>query len=161
MGAASLGLGEDVSALGLLDRNLNLGLLELLAVHTDAGLHDVAGDDGANTLGRSGKDDVALLNGEDLGDVTEHLGDLEQHELRRVVLLDLVVDGQVQLDVVGVGNGRLGNDVAQGQEGIEALGYRPGKALLLGLPLGVPGRHVNAEGIAWLAGQRAGLRGRR
>lgn len=145
-----LSFSELVGAGRLLDADLDLGLLELLAVDLDAGAHDVTGDDGTDALRRARQDDVALLQRHDLGDVAQEPRELEQHEVRRVLLLHLAVDAEVQLYGVRVRDRRLRDDVADRQEGVEPLGDVPGETLLLGLVLDVPRRHVDAEGVAFL-----------
>lgn len=141
--------GKGVRAGRLLDRNLNAASLELLAVYPHAGADDIAGDRGANTGRGSGEDNVAGLQGHDLGYVAQDAGDLVDHQVGRTLLLDLAVDLEPQLNVLGVLDGILGDDLAHGQEGIETLGDVPGQTLLLGLILGVAGRHVNGHGVRY------------
>ena len=121
----SSSLRELVGAGGLLDGDLDLGFVEFLPADADAGAQDVAGDDGPHALGGAGDDDVAALEGHDLRDVAQQAGDLEQHELGGVLLLDVAVDGEVQLDGVRVRDRGLGDEVADGQEGVEPLGDVP------------------------------------
>lgn len=148
-----LRLSKLVRARRLLNGNLNLGLGQLLAADTKTGADHVTGHGRADAGRGSGQDDVAGLEGHDLGDVAQDAGDLEEHEVGGAFLLDDVVDLEEELNVVGVGDGGFLDDVAHGQKGVEALGDGPGETLLLGLVLVVACRHVDGEGIGCLGCQ--------
>lgn len=62
----------------------------------------------------------------------------------------LIIHRQVKFDVVGVWDGGFGDDVGDGEEGVEAFCDAPGQTLLFGFVLGVAGCHVDAERIACL-----------
>lgn len=141
-------LHEHVGARRLLYGNLHLGLFQLLSVHSDTSRHDVSGHNWANTLGSSGDDNVACLERHDLRDVAQESGNGEEEELCRVLLLGFAVDLQPYLDVVRVWDFGLGDDLADGQESVEALGDIPGKTLLLGLLLDIPCCHVDGQSVA-------------
>jgi hypothetical protein len=89
------------------------------------------------------------VEGHDLGDVAQNSGDLVDHKVSGALLLGLAVQLEEELDVVRVLDGGLRDDVAHGQEGVEALGNGPGKTLLLGLVLGIAGSEVNGDGISY------------
>lgn len=146
---AVLCLSKLVSRGRFLNAKLNLASVKFLAIHTDTSTEDITWRDGANTRRRSSKDDVARVQRHDARDVAQDARDAVDHQARRALLLGLAVDRQEELNVMGIGNGGLGYDVAHGQEGIEALGNVPGKALLLGLVLDVAGSHVDGDGVGW------------
>src|SRR3569833_1197394 len=64
-------LGEFVGSCGLFHGHLELGLIQFLPVDTDAGSHDITGDDGSDSLGRARQNNVAFLELHDLGDVAQ------------------------------------------------------------------------------------------
>lgn len=153
--SSTLCLSKYVGGGRFFDGNLNFGLLELLAIHPQTGPHDIAGDNGTDAGGRSGDNEITRLERHDPGDVAEDLGDLEEHKVGRGILFRLAVDLEEELDVVGVGNRGLGDDLAQGQERIKALGNVPRQALPLRLVLAVSGCHVDREQIGYKAGREA------
>ena len=73
-----------------------------------------------------------------------------QHQLRAVGLLHLAVDGQPEVYVVRVLDARLGDELGDGHEGVEALGDGPGEALFLGFVLDVAGSHVDGDGVCFI-----------
>lgn len=143
-----LGLGVPVAALAVLHLNLDPPLLELLAVHLDGRRHYIPGLDLAHALGRSGQDQVALLEGHDARDLGQEARDAVEHQAGRVGLALLGAHAQAQEGVVRIGQTGLGDLLGNGQESVEALGDRPGESLLLSLFLDVAGGHVDAEEVA-------------
>ena len=98
---------------------------------------------GGDAGGSSGRDDVAGGEGKVAGQVGDQGGDGEQH-LRRVhLLLDCIVHGQSQRQVLRVGN-LVGSHEAgtQGSECIIAFREEPGQAFSDGPLLLVPGGDV-------------------
>ena len=72
-----------------------------------------------------------------------------EHEPRTIVLARMAVDAQEELNVVRVRDGRFGNGIADGEEGVKAFSDGPGETFSLGFVLGVAGGHVDGEAVAF------------
>lgn len=116
-----LSLGEGVRTGRLLNRNLNSTLLYLLSINPQTSAHNITGRSRADTSRCTSEDNITRVKGHDLRDVTQDTRDLVDHEVGRALLLGLAVKLKEELNVVGILDGCLGNDVAHGQESIEAL----------------------------------------
>ncbi|MCV5062501.1 hypothetical protein OFM35_28850, partial [Escherichia coli] len=95
----------------LLDRDLDLGLLNLLAIHTDTGAHDIAGDNWANTLGSASQDDVTGLERHNLGDIAKDAGNLVLLLLGPAILTLFPVEPVLRFGIVRVLNTGLLNEL--------------------------------------------------
>ena len=104
--------------------------------------------DRSHTGRGAGQHQVPLGQGEVLGDVTDEVGQGEDHVPRMAGLPGLAVDLAPQADVVRVGDAGQGDEGTDGQTGVEHLGQCPGVAFPLGLLLEVPGRHVEGQAVA-------------
>ena len=152
----------------------NAELVEHLAVQSRVGhldLNLVAGIDRTDTSRGTGEQHVTLLQGHDTRDELDKVRDVEDHVLRRALLLHLTVDRELETDVRVVGDLRGRDELAalsvccmqekldlqgreislhspNGAEGVQSLGSGPGQSLLLRRVLHVASRHVDGEGVA-------------
>lgn len=144
-----LSLLELISALPVLNLDLDPPLFNLLPVNLNTSLHDLAGLDLPDTLRCARQDQVTRLEGHHTGNVCQDARDAEQHQPRRVRLAQLVADRQLQEGIMRVRDPGLGDTLRDGQEGVEALSDRPGQTLALGLVLDVARRHVDCEDVTF------------
>jgi len=142
-------LSKLIRTLTVLDLDLNVGLFNLLSVHTHAGSNDVASLYSADTLGSASQNDVSFFKCHDSADIGQLSRNLEEHEIGVVVLLHLAVDAQKQLNVMRVGDLGLCDGTSDWEEGVKPLCNAPWKTLLLGLLLDVTASHVNSEKVTF------------
>ena len=119
--------------------DVGFDLLRLLAEALDAEAHGLAGlqEDRvrlhahADAGRRAGGDDVAGLQGHELADVADELGDAEDHRLGRAVLAAVAVDLEPHVEVLRVGDFVVGDEPgADRAEGVAALALVPLAAAL-------------------------------
>lgn len=132
----------------VLHLNLNLSLLDFLAIDLDRTPHHIPRLDLAHALGRTRQHQIPRFQRHHTGDVCELPRDPEQHQIRRVRLPQLIADGQLQERIVRVRDRGLRDPLGDREEGVKALGDRPGKSLLLGLVLQVARGHVDGQHVA-------------
>lgn len=124
----------------------------------DPGLQLVVLLHGGNSFRGPGEDEVPLLQGDELADVADEVGDGEDHLRGAAALLQLVVHLQPQLHAARVGDALFGDELADGAGGVEGFGEGPGQTFGLALVLDVPGCHVQAQSVARNVLHGVGLR---
>ena len=102
--------------------------------------------DGAYASGGTRVEEVARLQGEELGDVGDDLVDLIKHIGGAAFLDGPSVDVEVEMDALDVEELLLGNPLADGSRAVEALTDGPGLTGLRGALLEVTGREIDAYG---------------
>ena len=112
----------------------------------EVALEVVVDVDGAYACGGASVEEVARLQGEELGDVGDDLVDLIKHIGGAAFLDGLTVDVEVEVDTLDVEELLLGNPLADGSRAVEALTNGPGLASLRGALLEVTGRKIYAYG---------------
>lgn len=73
------------------------------------------------------------------------------------MLTHRVVDGKSQSGIMWIRDGGFGNEIADGAEGVEALGNGPGKTGAFGGFLDVAGGHVDGDDVACGRGEEVQL----
>lgn len=141
---------KDVALVGISinDIELHVSLDDISSIRLQATPDDVATFDGTDTLGGTGQNHVTLFQGHDLADIAQDAGDVEEHEVGVILLLDLVIDTQPDEDVMGVCDSVAGDFLTDGEKGVETLCDGPRQTLLFGLILHIARRQVDAEEIA-------------
>lgn len=143
---------EFIGPLTIAHGDLDARLLNILPVDPQSRLHDITRCDRPDSLRRTSKHNVALLQSHYPANITQLARDAEQHELCVVSLLDLAVHAQPKMSILRIGDPRLGNQVADGHESVETLCNGPRESLFLCFLLYVTSSHVDGEEVAWFVG---------
>lgn len=113
--ASSILKGSLELVVALAVNGTNAELVENLAVQSRIGHLDVylvAGVDGADTSRGTGKKHITLLKAHDTRNELDEVRDVEDHVLRRALLLHLAVDDELETDVRVVGDLRGRDELA-------------------------------------------------
>src|SRR5690625_2975553 len=134
------------------NRSDDLQLKSLQSV--DMAEHHVALLHGADTCRRSGHDQIARLQFEQLGEKRNHLGHLPDHLGKVALLAHLPIDLQPDRTLIKMSAFGYRNKRSTGPGLLKGLSDIPGAAELLCLALKITPRHVEADAITPDAFQR-------
>lgn len=138
---------KSVKALTVLYWNLETRLLDVLSIDLDSSPHNISCLDRSNSLRCSCQNDITSLQCHHPADSAQLSWNAVQHQLCAVRLLHLAIDREPEMCVLRVWDARLGNELRDGQESVEALGNGPREALLLCFFLYVAACHVDREEV--------------
>lgn len=96
----------------------------------------------------SSENHIALLERDELGDILDQIGNVEDHVGRMSALAGFAIDFELEADIAPVGE--LGGilEIGDGRGMVESFGQRPREAFFLGFALQVAGGEVNAKADA-------------